>query len=123
MAVDKTQKAFVTEALRNLQVAIKSSSLYSVNHPTSVKAINTIFGQLQKLFEQKEVVTLQVTNTGEAILEALELEVRYKISFWDALIVQAAETSGAAVLYTEDLSSGQTYRGVRVVNPLIAQQS
>ncbi len=64
-----------------------------------------------------------VTNTGESILEALELEERYHISFWDALIVQAAEASGAAILYSEDLSDGQTYRGVRVVNPLNAEQS
>jgi predicted nucleic acid-binding protein len=59
-----------------------------------------------------------VTNTGESILEALQLEERYHISFWDALVVQAAEASGAAVIYSEDLSDGQTYRGVRVVNPL-----
>jgi predicted nucleic acid-binding protein len=59
-----------------------------------------------------------VTNTGESVLDALELEDYYQISFWDALIVQAAEASGAAVLYSEDLSDGQTYRGVRVVNPL-----
>jgi predicted nucleic acid-binding protein len=59
-----------------------------------------------------------VTNTGESILEALQLEERYQISFWDALIVQAAEASGAAVLYSEDLSDGQAYSGVRVVNPL-----
>ena len=59
-----------------------------------------------------------VTNTGESILEALQLEEHYQISFWDALVVQAAEACGAAVLYSEDLSDGQTYRGVRVVNPL-----
>lgn len=58
-----------------------------------------------------------VTNTPESILEALEIEKQYRISFWDALIIQAAETCGAAVLYSEDLSDGQTYRSVRVVNP------
>jgi len=57
-------------------------------------------------------------NTGESILEALELEERYRISFWDALVIQAAEASGAAVLYSEDLSDGQMYGTVRVVNPL-----
>jgi predicted nucleic acid-binding protein len=57
-------------------------------------------------------------NTGESILVALDLEERYQISFWDALVIQAAEASGAAVLYSEDLSDGQTYGAVRVVNPL-----
>lgn len=61
-------------------------------------------------------------NTGESILEALELEKRYRISFWDALIIQAAEASGAAVLYSEDLSKGQKYGAVRVVNPLAGLQ-
>jgi predicted nucleic acid-binding protein len=49
------------------------------------------------------------------------MEKKYGISFWDALVIQAAEASGATVLYTEDLSDGQTYRGVRVVNPLRAK--
>lgn len=63
-----------------------------------------------------------VVNTGESILEALDLEERYQISFWDALVVQAAQASGAEVLYSEDLSDGQRYGSVRVVNPLAPAQ-
>ena len=59
-----------------------------------------------------------VINTGESVLQALDIEVRYKISFWDALVVQAAGSSGATILYSEDLSDGQTYGLVRVINPL-----
>ena len=59
-----------------------------------------------------------VVNGGESILEALDLESRYQISFWDALVVQAAQASGAEVLYSEDLSDGQMYGTVRVINPL-----
>ena len=59
-----------------------------------------------------------VVNGGESILEALDLEERYQISFWDALVVQAAQQAGADVLYSEDLSDGQAYGPVRVVNPL-----
>jgi predicted nucleic acid-binding protein len=61
-----------------------------------------------------------VVNGGEAVLEALDLEARYQISFWDALVLQAAQAAGAEILYSEDLSDGQTYGGVRVVNPLKA---
>jgi predicted nucleic acid-binding protein len=60
-----------------------------------------------------------VTNTPAAILKALDIEMRYKVSFWDALILQAAEDAGASVLYSEDLATGQRYGPVRVVNPLI----
>ena len=60
-----------------------------------------------------------ITNTPESVVKALDFEVRRKISFWDALILQAAEDAGASILYSEDLASGQDYGRVRVVNPLI----
>ena len=72
----------------------------------------------------REVVTDYLTwqvivNGGESILEALDVEVRYQISFWDALLVQAAQASGAEILYSEDLSDGQKYGSVRVINPFL----
>jgi len=59
-----------------------------------------------------------VVNDGESILDALDFEARYKVSFWDALVVQAAHAAGAEILYSEDLSDGQRYGTVRVKNPL-----
>jgi predicted nucleic acid-binding protein len=60
-----------------------------------------------------------VTNTPQSVLLALDIELRYKTSFWDALILQAAESAGASILYSEDLSAGQRYGSIQVVNPLI----
>jgi predicted nucleic acid-binding protein len=60
-----------------------------------------------------------VVNSADAVIQALEIEIRYKTSFWDALILQAAEQSGAAILYSEDLAARQSYGAVRVVNPLV----
>ena len=57
-------------------------------------------------------------NTPASTIQALDLEVRCKISFWDALILQAAESSGVAILYSEDLATGQRYGSIRIVNPL-----
>lgn len=59
-----------------------------------------------------------VVNTAESVLQALDFESRYQISFWDALIVQAATSCEATIIYSEDLADGQTYGAVRVVNPL-----
>jgi hypothetical protein len=42
---------------------------------------------------------------------------RYQMSFWDALVVHAAQSAGTPVLYSEDLSDGQLYGPVRVINP------
>ncbi|HTR65341.1 MAG TPA: PIN domain-containing protein [Terriglobales bacterium] len=60
-----------------------------------------------------------VVNTQNAILQALDIQARYHTSFWDALILQAAERSGAAVLYSEDLAAERRYGTVAVVNPLL----
>jgi len=60
-----------------------------------------------------------VVNTPQSVIVALEIEARYKISFWDALVLQAAESSGAEVLYSEDLATGQSYGTIQVVNPLV----
>ena len=62
-----------------------------------------------------------VVNTPHSVLRALEIEERYRISFWDALILQAAETAGAEVVYSEDLAAGQRYGAVRVVNPFVSE--
>lgn len=59
-------------------------------------------------------------NTPQSTLEALEIEERYRISFWDALIVHAAHASGSEIIYTEDLSNNQNYGSVRVVSPFPA---
>jgi len=57
-------------------------------------------------------------TTPETILRATELSETASIDFWDALIVAAAEQSGAETLYSEDLNHGQLIAGIRIVNPL-----
>jgi predicted nucleic acid-binding protein len=42
---------------------------------------------------------------------------RFRISYWDAAIVEAARSLGCETLLSEDLSHGQNYAGVRVTNP------
>lgn len=53
------------------------------------------------------------------IVSAIELSLRYGISYWDAAILAAAEALEAPTLYTEDLSHGQRYGDVRVLNPFV----
>jgi predicted nucleic acid-binding protein len=51
------------------------------------------------------------------IMSAIEAEERYQISFWDGLILAAAEAGGAEVLYTENLNDGQRYGAVVARHP------
>ena len=63
-----------------------------------------------------------IVNGAESILGALDFEERYQVSFWDALVLYAANMSGAEVVYSEDLADGQTYGTARVDNPLRARE-
>jgi predicted nucleic acid-binding protein len=56
----------------------------------------------------------------KSVRRAIELSARSMLSFRDALIVVAAERSGAKILYSEDLQAGQKLPGVRIVNPFQA---
>jgi predicted nucleic acid-binding protein len=59
------------------------------------------------------VVRLEPTD----VLRAIELHRLSHVSFWDALIVQAARLSGAATLYSEDMQADSIVGGVKVINP------
>jgi predicted nucleic acid-binding protein len=48
---------------------------------------------------------------------AIEISERYRISYWDASIIAAADVLGAKTVFTEDLADGQNYGRVRVRNP------
>jgi len=104
---DSGQGVVSTQVLQELCINLRRK----VGNPLPVD-------EVQKLI--RDYATWEVvTNTPDSILQALDIEMRYKTSFWDALILQAAEFSGASILYSEDLATEQPYLGVRVVNPLI----
>ena len=51
------------------------------------------------------------------IVAGSKLAGRYKIHFWDAMILQGAVALGADVIWSEDLNAGQLYSGIPVRNP------
>lgn len=51
------------------------------------------------------------------ILAAIDLHRLHQFSFWDALILRAAQRTGCSVLYSEDLQQAREVDGVRIVNP------
>jgi predicted nucleic acid-binding protein len=58
-----------------------------------------------------------VVMDSEILERAWKIQERYKLSFWDALIVSAAKATSCKYLLTEDLQEGQELDGVLVVNP------
>ncbi|MDE2667984.1 MAG: PIN domain-containing protein [Acidobacteriota bacterium] len=94
---------------------------------------------VQVLGEFFSVVTKRIPNPlsveeAEAIIErtavlpvveldwslvrrAIDTHKEYGISYWDSLIVAAAEKAGCTRIISEDLNSGQSYHGITVVDP------
>jgi predicted nucleic acid-binding protein len=61
-----------------------------------------------------------VEPTRRDVLEAIDAASRWQLSFWDAMIVVAAQRAGAAVIWSVDLNDGQDFGGTEVRNPFLA---
>ena len=58
-----------------------------------------------------------VNNDLEIIEQAIDISVLAQLSFWDSLIIAAAEKANCEYVVSEDMAAGRTYRGVIVRNP------
>ena len=66
----------------------------------------------------QDLATWPVVQIGSrVILSAIARSQTARLSFWDALIVEAALDGGATDLYTEDLQDGLVIEEMRVLNP------
>lgn len=102
--VDEGQIGVIsTQVLQEFYVA--STRKLSLD-PVRVKAI-------MHTFDEFEIVTV----TAELIREAIDCSIINRLSFWDSLIIIAAEVAHCEKVWTEDLNDGQIIRGVRIENP------
>lgn len=89
---------------------IKEFYVVAIN---KLKADHFIVKNIIHNFRNMEIVN----NDLELIEQAVDISVLSQISFWDSLIVAAAEKANCQLIVSEDLHQGQTYRGVMVINP------
>lgn len=115
-------KALVEELWENRSGAVSTQVLQELAVNLRRKAKKPLDAKATRDVISDYLVWQVVVNGGESILEALELEARYQLSFWDALVIQAAQAAGADILYSEDLSDGQRYGTVQVKNPLTSDE-
>lgn len=57
---------------------------------------------------------------GDVLSEAWDVQDRFGVSFWDALVVAAAQAASCRYLLTEDLQHEQDLDGLTVLNPFLA---
>ena len=55
--------------------------------------------------------------TSNLVLRAIEIQSEYGLSYWDSLVIAAAEFASCDIVWSEDLNDGQRYGSVTVRNP------
>ena len=60
-----------------------------------------------------------VVLSADAVLAALDLAARQRLSTWDAMVIHAALEAGCDTLFSEDLQNGRRFGALQVVNPFL----
>jgi predicted nucleic acid-binding protein len=111
---------------------IANSLILSGNFAISAQVLGEFYSTVR--FPQHEMLDInEAQNWVHRLTEFCILDVdaklvsasmfikeRFKIRFWDAALIAASHTLGLNTLYTEDLSHGQKYGSVTVINPFKA---
>lgn len=104
--LNQTDLALSVQVLQEFYVqATRAGATSPLEHGTAVAFIRT----LQRFPVQDITVPLMHA--------ALEAAARWRISYWDAAIVEAARALTCSEIWSEDLQRGQDFSGVRVVDP------
>jgi predicted nucleic acid-binding protein len=57
------------------------------------------------------------------VITAIDIQRRFQINFWDAMILQSAQSLGCEIVWSEDLNPDQIYDSVVVSNPFLATRT
>ena len=84
---------------------------------TKLKADPIVVKNIIHNFHNMEIVN----NDLDLIEQAIDISILSQLSFWDSLIIAAAEKENCEYVLSEDLNSGQNYRGIKLLNPFIKE--
>jgi predicted nucleic acid-binding protein len=96
-----------TQVLQEFYVTVTRKIKFPLSHTAARQVVRAYAPWAQSL------------TTPEMVARASEIGEIWQLSFWDSLILAAAEQSQAVELLTEDLNHGQVIAGIRVVNPFL----
>lgn len=112
---DKRTKARELLAMEGGGLSVQVQAEFYVNATGKFKLPHDkVVGILESL-DSYPVLAL----TESVFWAALRIKERYELSYWDSSILAAALELGCHTVYSEDLSHGQSYAGIRVINPFI----
>jgi predicted nucleic acid-binding protein len=108
------------EHLVHTRAARTSLQVLNEFYVTVTRKLRPTLGRDEAKADVLDYLAWRPVQPSPALVEgAWELEDRYSLSFWDALVVAAARKAGCEKLLTEDLQEGQDFGGTTVVNPFL----
>jgi predicted nucleic acid-binding protein len=113
---DKAERANDILTARDLALSVQVLQELYVQATRDSRPDPLTHNQAAKLVESFLRFPVAEVTTG-VMLAALATRERFRISYWDAAILEAGRSLGCAVVLSEDLSDGEDYAGVRVENP------
>ena len=111
------------EESRNLVRRISSDHLPVISTQVLQEFYNAITSKMKiDKIVAKNVLhsyrNMEIISADLSLIEqAVDISILFQLSFWDSLILAAAEQSNCSLVVTEDLNDGQMIRGMKIVNP------
>ena len=116
----QTRAADSLRTLWNLRTGILSTQVLQEFYVNVTQKINVPLSRSAA----REVIRnytpwVRAPITPATVLRASEISETWLVSFWDGVIIAAAEEAEAGELLSEDLAHGAIIAGVRIVNPFL----
>ncbi len=113
---DKSKRANDILAERDLALSVQVLQEFYVQATRRSRPDALAHQQAVLLVESFRRFPVQDITSG-IMLAALDARQRFRLSYWDAAIIEASRALGCTQVLSEDLNDGQDYGGVRVTNP------
>lgn len=84
----------------------------------SFRATMTV-AELERFFLRILLPMMRVSSSAPLLLEGLQLQTTYQLSWYDSLIVAAALEDKCKILYTEDMQHGRRFGDLVIQNPFL----
>ena len=120
--VDRNDKKKLSQSRKILENAIaKDKPVISTQVLQEFYSATTTKLKLDKIIAKNIIHNfrnMEIVQVDLGIIEqGIDISLLFQISFWDSLIIAAAEHANCEMIYTEDLNDTQTIRGIKIVNP------
>ena len=115
---DKRERAerLVQQALEN-ETGCISYQVVQETINVITRKLNATPEKARQISERVLIPLWRVNPTRTLYQRGLDLQTRYRLSFYDSLIVASALAAGCKTLYSEDMQHGQHIEGVSITNP------